>query len=54
MLKKMATSLGLIILLGAIVAMIFGPAAVEKQMNAVSAHEPYEVSDRAKSFMEVL
>ena len=49
MLKKMATSLGLIVVLGAIVAMIFGPAAVEKQMNAVSEHEPFEVSDRAKN-----
>ena len=41
MLKKMATSLGLIVVLGAIVATIFGPAAVEKQMNAVSEHEPF-------------
>ena len=48
MLKKMATSLGLIVVLGAIVATIFGPAAVEKQMNAVSEHEPFQVSDRAK------
>jgi len=48
MLRKILISLGSLIVVAAIVAFGFGPGYLEKGINIVIEHEPYEISDEAR------
>ena len=54
MLKKVALITLILVITSIVLASIFVPAAVDKSMNPVTAHAPYEVSDEAKALHQTL
>jgi microsomal dipeptidase-like Zn-dependent dipeptidase len=54
MLKKIAVSITILIIVAAALVFGFGPRILEDRFNKVIPHEPYEISEEAKTLHETL
>ena len=54
MIKKLVLSTILLFLVAVIAILLFLPAIIDKQMNAVSEHEAFTVSEKAKQLHRTL
>ena len=54
MLKKIILSLGVLIAVAILAVTTFAPSMVEKSMNVVKEHQPFEISDEAKQLHSTL
>ena len=54
MLKKIVFALLVVIILIVVIFLIFAPAVMDKRMNPVTEHEPYKVSEQAKTLHQTL